>query len=480
MVEVRNRYLNKRTINIIIMLTIMFGFGNLPAPGAITELGMKILGVFIGVLYGWIFIEVGSTSIVSLAALVLIGCAEISDVLIGVFGTQIAVTFLMVFLFTAFIEEKNLGEVVAYWLIRRKFLAGRPYLLFFFFLLATYFVGVLSGSLVAVFLMIALFRSLNEIIGFEMYSKQILAFVLGISFTAVLGELGLPTKGVALIYMSLYTGQTGQVFDMVRYMLAVVPMSIFITFCYTIFCKFILRINMKALAKAQQYLPEAKVVTKDQKIAMWATAIYMTALVIPSLQSTNPIFQAIAQFGSGGIAFALFGVMMLIHIDREPIVDVKKIAKRFPWEFYFMCVTVVYIAGLLTQDATGIKMFLTESLYPLVSDLGSFGLVVCLCIVTAILTNFINNVVAGSLVISLGIALSGILPNLNLPMLTIMVALAGMLAIATPAASPNSAWIFAQKDLVKASDMMLYGFATVIFLVLCASLVGYWYVTFIF
>ena len=36
-----------------IMLAIILVIGNLPAPAPLTQLGMKMLGVFIGVLYGW-------------------------------------------------------------------------------------------------------------------------------------------------------------------------------------------------------------------------------------------------------------------------------------------------------------------------------------------------------------------------------------------------------------------------------------------
>ena len=44
-------------IHIAIMLVITFGVGFLPPFGQITELGMKVLGCFLGVVYGWIFID---------------------------------------------------------------------------------------------------------------------------------------------------------------------------------------------------------------------------------------------------------------------------------------------------------------------------------------------------------------------------------------------------------------------------------------
>ena len=40
-----------------ISLALMFGFGFLPPIEPITAMGMKVLGAFLGLLYGWMFIE---------------------------------------------------------------------------------------------------------------------------------------------------------------------------------------------------------------------------------------------------------------------------------------------------------------------------------------------------------------------------------------------------------------------------------------
>lgn len=42
-----------RYIHIAIMLTLIIGFHFLPPIGTITPVGMKILGIFLAMLYGW-------------------------------------------------------------------------------------------------------------------------------------------------------------------------------------------------------------------------------------------------------------------------------------------------------------------------------------------------------------------------------------------------------------------------------------------
>ena len=56
-------------LHTVICLLIMFGFGQLPAVEPLTPLGMNLIGIFFGVLYGWIAIEIVWPSLAGLLAL---------------------------------------------------------------------------------------------------------------------------------------------------------------------------------------------------------------------------------------------------------------------------------------------------------------------------------------------------------------------------------------------------------------------------
>ena len=60
-------------VHTAICLIIMFGFGQLPPVAPLTPLGMNLIGIFLGVLYGWVFIEIVWPSLAGLLALMLIG-----------------------------------------------------------------------------------------------------------------------------------------------------------------------------------------------------------------------------------------------------------------------------------------------------------------------------------------------------------------------------------------------------------------------
>ena len=145
-----------------------------------------------------------------------------------------------------------------------------------------------------------------------------------------------------------------------------------------------------------------------------------------------------------------------------------------------MVATIMYLAGILTSEATGIQTALSSLFYPMLSGMSGWAVMCLLFAITAILTNFINNVVAGSIMISLGCAFSAALPDINLQALTIMLAIAGMFSVFTPAAGVNTAWFFAQTDLIRPRDLMIYGFVSVIFLIITTALVAPFYLDLIF
>ena len=86
-VEVKIRRVNKTSeiINFAITLLLMFCFRYLPAPEPITPYGMALVGVFVGLIYGWCTLS--ETLPASLVGLVALGAAIPS----GVFGALVQI-----------------------------------------------------------------------------------------------------------------------------------------------------------------------------------------------------------------------------------------------------------------------------------------------------------------------------------------------------------------------------------------------------
>ena len=73
-------------LHTVVCLLIMFGFGQLPPVEPLTPLGMNLIGIFLGVLYGWVCIEIVWPSLAGLLAMMLVGALGMRLVPAAYFG----------------------------------------------------------------------------------------------------------------------------------------------------------------------------------------------------------------------------------------------------------------------------------------------------------------------------------------------------------------------------------------------------------
>lgn len=154
-------------IHIAIMLLITFGVGFLPPFGQITGIGMKVLGCFLGIVYGWIFIDLLWVSFFGFAVLTMTGYANANTVLASGFGNA---TFLMVLLGAAFAEALNqvgITEGIAYWLLSKKIFVGKPWLLIVALCSCAFLMSMANGGIAAIFLLWTIAIKIGELSGYK-------------------------------------------------------------------------------------------------------------------------------------------------------------------------------------------------------------------------------------------------------------------------------------------------------------------------
>ena len=88
----------KYVVHSAISLIIMFGFGYLPVIEPITHVGMQVLGILIGMVYGWVLVGIPWPSLLGLIAF---GFMPASDVVKASFGEPNVVLLFLIFIFCA-------------------------------------------------------------------------------------------------------------------------------------------------------------------------------------------------------------------------------------------------------------------------------------------------------------------------------------------------------------------------------------------
>lgn len=98
-------------IHVAIVILLMFFFKYLPAPAPVTPYGMNILGIFIGLIYGWSLCGLAWPSVLAMVALGLSEYGITESVFALVFGQANLV--LMIFGFMVFcpLRRKRLDRV---------------------------------------------------------------------------------------------------------------------------------------------------------------------------------------------------------------------------------------------------------------------------------------------------------------------------------------------------------------------------------
>lgn len=89
----------------LVFFLIMFGFGYLPAPEPLTPYGMKTLGIFFALLFGWCAIGMIWPSIVGILAMPLLGVLPLNDVFANGWGSSV-----MLLIFFMMMVAKNLEK----------------------------------------------------------------------------------------------------------------------------------------------------------------------------------------------------------------------------------------------------------------------------------------------------------------------------------------------------------------------------------
>ncbi len=127
----------------------MFCFRFIPPILTFTTEGMAVIGVLIGGIYGFIFLDVSLTSLIGVVALGCTGIMNSTGVIAAGFGSDIFVLTLVATFAAAAITQFGLSDVLINALMSIKFAQGRPWGKIFCLLLACFCVSALSISVAA-------------------------------------------------------------------------------------------------------------------------------------------------------------------------------------------------------------------------------------------------------------------------------------------------------------------------------------------
>ena len=114
-------------INSAIVLFFFFGFGIVPPIFDLSYEGMRAVGIFLGLLWGWIAVDFAWVSIIGIVAMGTFGVMTITESFTTSFMSATFFQMMFPMILMAFMTTSGFSEWLAYKMLTAKALEGHPW-----------------------------------------------------------------------------------------------------------------------------------------------------------------------------------------------------------------------------------------------------------------------------------------------------------------------------------------------------------------
>ena len=215
-------------------LFVMFGFGYLPPIDPITAQGMHILGIFFGLLFGWMTIGLIWPSIMGCIALVLVGNMKMAAVLSSGWGSTTLLLIFFMVIVAGIVEQSGVSRFIAMYFITRKFVLGKPWVFTFVFLMTIFFLAAITSTIPTIIIGWSIWYSICNQIGYKPYEPFPAFMVVGIVMAATFGLSVFPFRPVGILVFGILEDLAGLTVNYLAYICFTIPLSML---CIHIFRK---------------------------------------------------------------------------------------------------------------------------------------------------------------------------------------------------------------------------------------------------
>lgn len=429
----------KNIMHYIIMFAIMAIFHVLPGIGTITPYGMKLLGVFIGLIYGWTFIGMLVPSIIGCFGLGFAGFGSIENVTLALFNNINVLLMIIGSIGFDALRQTNASDWLFAKILTSRIAKKGP----LFTVGAIFTLILILGALgMGILLNFVIFPIMNEFLkkcGYQKGEKFCTLFLMGYMIAAVMPigifpfySWGLMICG-SLQSISLYT------LPVVPYLIANLILYVLFIITYPLLMKLagcdFSKLQNVDVAEAFNVDRETKL-NIGQKFALFGILIFIATVVICSFAPIPFLQAAFGRITVTGLMLLYWMVMLIVKVDGNPILDMRKAAGFMSWDLLILIAVALVLSSALTSQDSGISSFIAMSIGPIFAKTGQITFLVVLCVILIILTNLANNIAVVFVMINIVAALY--LNGLPINLLATSIILAvGSCAVAflTPASS---------------------------------------------
>ena len=447
-------------LHLVIGFGLMFGFPLLSPIEPITEVGMYVLGAFLGMVYLWSALDSIWPSLVGLMIISFsgfipdqTGYAAVKTVFLNAFGSETVVTVMLGMFFFAAVDYVGGTKYITRFFMTRKILEGRPYIFAYCLFVCSAFISGLTSPIASLLILWPITADLCRSFGYDKGDKIFYVMICGIYLASTLAQPMLPFKGAAYVVVSAFTNSFNLPVNYAAYIFYNVIMTLLLLAIYLIYVRIVLRPNVEGFKnlKVEDIMKEQLPKMNFQQVMVFAvTGLFIVAMLLPNFMSKEIGFIAfLSNMGLTGIYVLCLTILIVVPYNGNALFDIRGAARKsFSWDVYFLVAAALYGCNALTNPATGIKPFLVEFLQPILGGHPDIIFVMIVLLFAIVTTNFANNAAMATVILPILVAFADQYPGVDTTVIAMSVCMIVFVALATPAASPFCGMLHARKDLV--------------------------------
>ncbi|MCQ2553711.1 MAG: hypothetical protein MJ150_05340 [Clostridia bacterium] len=429
------------------LILMFFGSKIVPLWGPMTETGVAMLCVFVGLL---ILITVSGDliwpSCAAFIATILCGYMNAATASMNFIGTSVILQMVAVNVICSALRETGAGQVLAKKMLSAPFVKGKPLVFSAFFLVTFLIADVFLSTFGGIIFSFAVFDSIVEALDLKKDDPYVQMMTLGLYLAGMLGSSMLPFSGMVLGITNAFNAAVspqGFQFNAAVYIVCALIVGICFMIVYSLSMK-IFKCDMSKIKELDvTTLKSLQSVSNNfnkRQVALLASFIFGIAysfalLLIPKTVSWYAKFASITQAGWFVLVIV---ILSIVRMDGEPLMNPAKHFKEGAiWGFIMTVGMFSIIGGALSNNDLGFKTWLTAVMQPLFSNMSLPVYLLLIVAVCAVVTNFFSNMATGVIVSSLtapftiAFAQSGV----NISVIGTAIAFSSMFAYITYAAA---------------------------------------------
>ena len=393
-------------INTLITLALMFGFGLLPPFATLTPVGMKVLGVFLGVIYGYSTCDVIWPSLFAILAFGLSGFTTMSGAIAAMMGNNVVFQSLVSFIAAGALTHYGFGKWFVRWSLSRRLFQGKP--LFYAWAFITLFglsAAVISQIPLSI-LLYAIWLDIADSCGYPADSSFRYVGMGGILLGTILGGGAIPYQSWMLGLAETWAAATGEPLNYGLMAVLTLTSTVLILTLYVLVSRVVFRVDYSIM----QGFDVSKLGEESEHLrprTRRIITIYLFTVAVVILGSTligTPLNRFVNSTMTVAGMFCLCTALLLVvpsgEGDGQACIVFDQVKNTaISWPSIFICAVTLPVASAVTDPATGIVPWLTEVFSPLFRGHSGMFILIVTIILCMVLVNLGSNIAFGAAMI---------------------------------------------------------------------------------